>query len=206
MLVYNVQEHNDTARSNKPSTVSIPHQKHAVERLLTEQLQVLSTDILLESPHWAEILASFAREAARLEASDGNWEAKYFLGRQIENLYGGMGTFNDVILSFRLEGQKTLLYQTVEEYLRLCWKQLGWTWYVVEDSERFHVGDRVVLIHGEAILLNRRGEPSKAPKSDLVYTVVEIYSNDVDNMAQYLISSGSRFRVARHNALRRSSR
>jgi len=182
-----------------------PHAEHTVERSLTDQLQVLSTAILQESPHWAETLVRFAAEATRLEKCADNWEAKYSFGRQVENIYGGMGSFNDVTFSSRVEEQKKLLYQTVENYLRLCWKQLGRPCYHVPDSERFQVGDRVVLVRGEVISLDRRGEPSKAPKSDLVYTVVELYSNDIDNMAMYLVSSGSRFRIARHNALRRSS-
>lgn len=185
--------------------MNTPYYEHSVERSLTEQLHVLSTAILQESPHWAETLARFAAEAARLETCADNWQEKYSFGRQVENIYGGMGSFNDVTFSSRVQEQKTLLYQTVEDYLRLCWKQLGRTWYHVADSERFQVGDRVVLVHGEVICLDRRGEPAKAPKSDLVYTVVELYSNDIDNMALYLVSSGSRFRVARHNALRRSS-
>ncbi len=170
-----------------------------------EQLQVLSTTILQESPHWAETLGRFAAVAARLETNADNWEEKYSLGRQVENIYGGMGSLTDVAFSSQVEEQKSLLYETIEDYLRLCWKQLGRPWYQVANSERFQVGDRVALIHGEVISLNGHGESSKAPKSSLVYTVVEVYSNDVDNMARYLVSSGSRSRVARHNALRRSS-
>jgi hypothetical protein len=185
--------------------ITPPHSEHTVERSLTEHLKDLSVAILQESPHWAGTLDRFAAEAARLERVAHNWDEKYSFGRQIEDIYGGMGSFNDVTLSSRLKVQKTLLYETVEDYLRLCWRQLGRTWYEVTDSERFHVGDRVVLIHGEVISLDRCGEPSKAPKSNLVYTVVELYSNDVDNMPRYLVSSGNRSRVARHNALQRSS-
>jgi len=185
--------------------VYTPNSERNFEKVFTEQLHALSNAILPESPHWAETLGCFAAEAARLETCPDNWQEKYSLGRQVENIYGGMGSFNDVTFSSRLEERKTLLYETVEDYLRLCWKQLGRTWHHVVDSERFHVGDRVALIHGEIISLDRRGVPSKAPKSSMVYTVVELYSNDVDNMARYMVSSGSRFRVARHNELWRSS-
>ena len=167
---------------------------------LLNRLKSTSKKVQVDNTQWANILSNLALEGKSIK--DDKWKARYEFGRKVESIFGGMGSFNDIYVSNSAEEEKELLYEAVGRYLRECWIKIGKIENTIPDEELFCIGDRVNLIEGEVIYLNRNGSESKAPKSDFTYVVVSIDTPDISGMPTYTIRFKNKYRSARHNALK----
>lgn len=175
--------------------------------VLHDALQDMHKSLSAAEPHdmWLPELLSHYNLAAQLIAlphTPMQWNA---LAKNVQAMYGAMGSFNDNMYSDQLRREQEALYSAAENVIRLTRKELGGTWFEVEDAEIFHAGTIVELIKGEVVSLNRDESPVLAPSSRLRYRVVNRASNDIDNMPRYHIKADSHVRWVRHNAIRRVS-
>jgi hypothetical protein len=176
-------------------------------RVLHDALQDMYKSLSAAEPRdmWlAEVLSHYnlAAQLIALPHTPVQWNT---LAKNVQAMYGAMGSFNDNMYSDGLKKKQETLYSAAENVIRLTRKELGGTWIEVKDTEIFQPGAFVELIKGEVISLNRDESPLFAPSSRLKYRVVSRVSNDIDNMPRYHIKADSHVRWVRHNAIRRVS-
>ena len=172
-------------------------------KALVRSLDSMIGALSLEDPndYWLAGLRAFQSRAAS-DCGSSPAEAWNKLAKDIISIYGAMGSFNDNLYPQHLRDLQSALYGAAENVIRSTRRELGGSWVSLPDTQLFRTGQRVALVQGEIIALQRDETPVKAPSSPLVYVVLGRVSNDIDNMPRYHIQSDSHVRYARHNALR----
>lgn len=170
---------------------------------LVSQLEAMISALSRDQPedYWLAKLQQFRNRSAALRdsAQPEQWNQ---LAKDIQSIYGAMGSFNDNMYSQHLRDLQGALYRAAENTVRTTRRELGGTWVQIPDEQLFRQGQSVTLIRHEVISLQRDETPVRAPSSPLTYTVIGRIPNDIDNMPRYHIKSDSHVRYARHNALR----
>lgn len=169
---------------------------------LRQQLALCISVIKKIAPedYWLRDLSGFKERADGYSERDQITEWNQ-LGKDVICIYGAMGSFNDNLYPDSVRKLQGALFTAAEDVVRLTRKELGGTWFDIPISEKLKVGDKVVLIKGETISLLRDETPQRAPQSPMIYSVVGMLPNDIDNMPRYHIKADSHVRYARHSAL-----
>jgi len=174
--------------------------------LLVQELATCTGAIERVAPedYWLKELHSFQERAASYteQGQAVEWNQ---LGKDIVGIYGAMGSFNDNMYPNAVREQQNSLYIAAENVVRCTRKELGGTWFDIPATDQLKVGDEVKLIKGQVISLLRDETPQMAPQSPMIYKVISLLTNDVDNMPRYHIKADSHVRYARHNALRKAT-
>jgi len=151
---------------------------------------------------WKTTLKEAAARLGALEKTgDVDWERGLSLGLEIRRMFGGMCTLNDLPFDEIGLQRKADLRDSLDLWLRECWRRTGRVVREIPLRERFLIGERVRLLQGHAVALADGGRPVPAPLSEIAYTVECIEANDIDEMPMYYICSQSSHRIVRHEAL-----
>ena len=96
------------------------------EPVSSEQRLVSCLDTLSQhvGTHWAGVLSNFRSQLPAIFATASIDERYRFL-RQLDSLYGGMGSLNDLSLTSAGEQALGELYAAVQAALREAWRGLG---------------------------------------------------------------------------------
>jgi hypothetical protein len=167
-------------------------------------LQRLSDSLKPHDSHWAGVLAKLRANLAAEVASGAPVGRRYQLAREIEGLFGGMGSLNDIALPGdcqRLHGE---LFKAVGNILRLYWRGLGRPTNTLQLSP-LPVGATVRLIPGKIRYYNRDESPVIVEDTPAVrnqtWHVVRYDGPDITNMPSYLVQCENTFMSARHESL-----
>jgi hypothetical protein len=174
------------------------------ENKLLASLKRLSEALRPHDSHWAGILATLHDEAAGEFASGSPIGRRYQLARKIEQLFGGMGSLNDISLPGECERLHGELFAAVESVLRVYWRGLGRPSHEVR-VPLLPVGAAVRLIPGKVQYYNRDESPVVVADTPEVrrrtWRVVRYDGPDITNMPSYHLRSDNMFMSARHESL-----
>src|SRR5271157_2600887 len=95
------------------------------EQKLLASLQRLSDALRPIDSHWAGVLATFRIKAASEFAGDAPVTRRYQIVREIEGVFGGMDSLNDISLTGECERFSSELFAAVQGVLRVYWRALG---------------------------------------------------------------------------------
>jgi hypothetical protein len=153
---------------------------------------------------WAHIVAALHDEAAAEFASGAPVGRRYQLARKIEQLFGGMGSLNDISLPQECDWLRSQSFAAVEAVLRVYWRGLGRPSHHFEGT-LLAVGAAVRLVPGKVRCYNRDETPVVVADSpavrNQVWRVVRYEGPDITNMPSYLLQRENTFMSARHEAL-----
>ena len=154
--------------------------------------------------HWAGVLGTLHGEAAGEFASGAPVGRRYQLVRKIEQLFGGMGSLNDLAMSEECERLREELFAAVQAVLRVYWRGLGRPSHVF-DTSPLPVGAAVRLIPGKVRYYDRYESPfvvaDSAEVRSQIWRVVRYEGPDITSMPCYLLQCDNTFMSARHEAL-----
>jgi hypothetical protein len=126
------------------------------------------------------------------------------LVRKVEQLFGGMGSLNDMILPAHCEHLRNELYVAVQGVLRDHWRALGRESHMA-GPEKFAVGAIVRLIPGAVRYIERDESevvvPNTPDVADRTWKIVRLDGPDITNMPRYLIQHDNTFMSARQESL-----
>jgi hypothetical protein len=176
----------------------------SAEDKLLSSLKRLSDTLRPHDPHWAGILATLHDEAAAEFSSSSPVSRRYQLARKIEQLFGGMGSLNDIPMPGDCQRLKSELFRAVEGVLRQYWRGLG-----RESHEHrgalLPVGAAVRLIPGKVRCYNRDESPvvveDTAEVQSQKWIIVRNEAPDITNMPSYHLQCDNTFMIARHESL-----
>ncbi len=178
--------------------------KRSEENILLATLKRLSDDLRPHNSHWAYVLATFHAKAESEFSGGFQVGQRYLLAREIEGIFGGMGSLNDIEMPEGCQRMKCELFAAVKNVLRLYWRELGRPSYNLQVS--LHpIGATVRLMPGKVRWYNRDESPVVVGDTPSVrsetWRVVSIDGNDITNMPSYLIQRENAFMGARHESL-----
>jgi hypothetical protein len=180
------------------------HAQVSEEGTLLASLQSLSDALKPYDSHWSGVLATLHDEAAAEFASGSPVSRRYQLVRQIEGLFGGMGSLNDIEMTGGCQQLHDELFAAVNSVLRFYWRGLG------RPSHHFQaaplpIGASVRLIVGTVRYFNRDESPIVVEDNPVVkgqtWRVVRYEGPDITNMPSYLLQNDNTFMSARHESL-----
>jgi hypothetical protein len=154
--------------------------------------------------HWANVLEKFHNEASSELVNETLISSKYQLVREIEKLFGGMGSLNDINLPKECQLLHKQLFSAIQNVLRIYWRALG------RESNHnqitpFPIGAEVRLIPGKVRCFERNEMPVVIAESSAIrgqiWRVVRYERLDITNMPLYLVQRENTFMEARHNSL-----
>jgi hypothetical protein len=174
------------------------------EDKLLASLTRLSDALRPHDSHWAGILGTLHDEAAAEFASGSPVGQRYQLARKIQQLFGGMGSLNDIALPGDCQRLHSELFAAVEDVLRVHWRALGRTSHDARVT-LLPVGTAVRLIPGKVRYYNRDESPvvvADAPEArSQKWRVVRYEGPDITNMPSYHLQCDNTFMIARHESL-----
>jgi len=174
------------------------------EETLLASLQRLSDALRPHDSHWAGVLATLHSEAAGEFSSGAPVSRRYQVARQIERLFGGMGSLNDIEMPGDCQRLHTELFAAIQSVLRVYWRALGRPSHTARITPML-VGTAVRLIPGTTRYFERDESPvvvedTPAVKSQ-TWRVVRYDGPDITNMPSYLVQHDNTFMSARHESL-----
>jgi hypothetical protein len=178
--------------------------KPSEEDELVASLQRLSDALQPHDSHWAGILARLQAEVAAEFACSSPVGQRYQIARKIEQLFGGMGSLNDIVMPGECQRLHGDLFAAVESVLRVYWRALG---RPSHDSRvrLLPVGAAVRLIPGMVRYYNRDESPvvvaDTPPVRTQTWRVVRYNGPDITNMPSYQLQCDNTFMSARHESL-----
>jgi hypothetical protein len=174
------------------------------EDKLLASLKRLSDALRPHDSHWAGILAALHDEAAVEFSSGSPVGRRYQLARKIEQLFGGMGSLNDIAMPRDCQRLHSELFTAVESVLRHYWRGLGRTSHEHRGA-LLPVGAAVRLIPGKVRYYNRDESPVVVADTPAVrsqtWRIVRHDGPDITNMPSYLLQRDNTFMSARHESL-----
>jgi hypothetical protein len=174
------------------------------EQKLLESLQRLSDALCPVDTHWAGVLATFRAKTATEFANDAPASRRYQIAREIEGVFGGIGTLNDISLSGECERFRSELFAAVQGVLRVYWRALGRQSHVGQVAP-LPVSSAVHLVPGRIRYFERDESPVVIEDTPAVreqtWRVVRHDGPDISNMASYLVQHNDTFMNARHESL-----
>ena len=172
----------------------------SLEQQLASCLDTLSHHV---TAHWSGVLSRFRSQLPAVFNTASPDERYRFL-RELDSLYGGMGSLNDDSLSPAGEQAREELYSAIQDALRDSWHALGREHHVAP-PRLYPIGSIVRLIPGSTRYLNRDGSAcivsDTAPEANHTWRIVQHDAPDVTNMPQCTITNDSTFMLARHDSL-----
>jgi hypothetical protein len=178
--------------------------KPSAEETFLVSLQRLSDALRPLNSPWANVLAELRDEAANIFASGAPVERRYQLARKTEQLFGGMGSLNDINMPDNCAKLSDALFKATQEILRLYWHKLGRQSQGATITP-LPVGSSVRLIPGAVRYFNR--DESTVVVTDTpeikaeTWVIVRCEGPDITNMPSYLVKCGDTFMSARHESL-----
>ncbi len=174
------------------------------EDKLLASLKRLSDALRPHDSHWAGILAALHDEAAAEFASGLPVGRRYQLARKIEQLFGGMGSLNDIAMPGECQRLHSELFAAVESVLRTYWQRLGHASHGQRVS-LLPVGAAVRLVPGKVRYYNRDESPVVVADTPAVqsqtWRIVRYEGPDITNMPSYHLQCDNTFMLARHESL-----
>jgi hypothetical protein len=178
--------------------------KPSEEQMVLTSLLRLSDALRSHDSHWSGILQKLHDEAATQLTSNPPVALRYQFARKIEGLFGGMGSLNDIEMPEECQRLHEELFTTVQNVLRVCWRELGRT----TCSNQFSllpVGADVRLIPGKVRYFNRDESSVVVPDTSAVrsqiWRVLRFDGPDITNMPSYHLQCDNTFMSARHESL-----
>jgi hypothetical protein len=177
------------------------HSKPSEEECLLRCLKELSDSLQSINSHWANVLANFQKQMTDEIASDGSIQHKYELAREIESLFGGMGSLNDIELPKNCKRLHGELFKAVQDVLRIYWRALGRETHSGQ-FKLFPIGSLVHLVPGKIRYFERNEHPViiQVGSTD-IWRVVRYEEPDITNMPSYVVQHENTFMTARHESL-----
>jgi hypothetical protein len=174
------------------------------ENRLLESLKNYGDALRPTESHWANVLTNFQNQMANEIASDDSIQRKYKLAREIESVFGGMGSLNDIALPKNCKHLHEELFRAVQNVLRIYWGTLGHETH----SEKFKlmpIGASVRLVPKKVRYFERNEkqvivEDSSAIREQ-IWQVIRYEGPDITNMPSYLVQHENTFMTARHESL-----
>jgi len=154
--------------------------------------------------HWANVLEKFYNEASSEFVKGTPISSKYQFVREVEKLFGGMGSLNDINLPKECQRLHEQLFAAVQDVLRIYWRVLG------GESHRnqiipLPIGAEVRLIPGKVRYFEQNEMPVVVADNpaigDQIWCVVRYERLDITNMPLYLVQHENTFMTARHESL-----
>jgi len=174
------------------------------EQKLLASLQRLSDALRPIDSHWAGVLATFRIKAASEFAGDAPVTRRYQIVREIEGVFGGMDSLNDISLTGECERFSSELFAAVQGVLRVYWRALGRQSHVGQVM-LLPVGSAVRLVPGRIRYFERDESPVVIEDTPTVreqtWRVVRHDGPDISNMPSYLVQHDDTFMSARHESL-----
>lgn len=173
--------------------------------LLNEQLRLVAGAMKKEDDQfWLGVFEKHREAGAALAKRFSNPHEISAFAREVESVFGGMGSFNDSYYSKEWDAMKEALFAAIQAVLKECWAARGKPVHSIPNTALFEVGAAVKLVKGAVISIGRDETERHAPESRLTYRVVEKISEDIDGMPRYHVKSDSHAWLARHEALTRA--
>ena len=156
-------------------------------------------------PHWATVLAKFRNEASSEFVEGTPISRKYQLVREIEKVFGGMGSLNDLNLPKECQPFHEQLFIAVNDVLRIYWRALG------RESHRHQIaplsiGATVRLVPGKIRYFERNEMPvvvtDNSAFGNQIWRIARYEGLDITNMPSYLVQHENTFMTARHESLK----
>jgi hypothetical protein len=171
------------------------------EEQLLESLKNYSDALRPIELHWANVLANFKNQMTNEIASDDSIQRKYKLAREIESLFGGMGSLNDIALPENCKHLHEKLFKAVRDVLRIYWRALGYETHN-KQFKLLPIGASVRLVPGKIRYFERNESPVVIQNaSTYVWRVVRYEEPDITNMPSYVVQHENTFMTARHESL-----
>ena len=128
---------------------------------------------------------------------------KYEEARRLESIFGGMGSVNDFPWSREGMQAKEVLYEALQDVLRVYWRDLGHESHDATQFRLLAIGTEVRLIPGKTAFIGRDGKPTgvKPREAKATWTVEAHHPPDVSGMPMYLLKSSNHYHLVRHEAL-----
>ena len=170
--------------------------------LLNEQIRLVVKAMRDEDDQfWLGVFEKHLETGSSLEKRFANPNDISAFAREVESVFGGMGSFNDSYYSRQADAMKEALFAAIQAVLKECWAARGKPVHSIPNAEIFGVGTAVRLVSGAVISIGRDEVVQYAPDSRLTYKVMERIEDDIDGMPRYLVKADSHVWFARHEAL-----
>ncbi len=174
------------------------------EQQLIIHLKELSDALQSANPHWSKVLANFQNQLTNNISSNSPIQARYLIAREIESIFGGMGSLNDIQLTENCERSRGQLFKSVEDVLRFYWRALGRETHD-EKFDLLPVGASVRLVPGKIRYIERNEIHLLIDYNfkgvGQVWCVARYEGPDITNMPSYLVQHENVFMSARHECL-----
>jgi hypothetical protein len=171
------------------------------EGRLLESLKNYSDELRPIEPHWANVLINFQNQMANEIASDDSIQRKYKLAREIESLFGGMGSLNDITVPENCKHLHEKLFKALQGVLRIYWRALGHETHN-EQFKLLPIGASVRLVLGKIRCFERNESPVVIQNASMdIWRVIRYEEPDITNMPSYLVQHENTFMTARHESL-----
>jgi hypothetical protein len=178
--------------------------KYPEEKNFLDCLKTLSEMIELDNKSWREHLGRLYGEAISLYTrKTSTVDERYKFVREVESLYGGMGSLNDGPFSEAVEEKIKGFYQLIRSLLRVYWKTLGKEWHA-EPFWVIPVGSLVKLVIGKKRMYESDEKPVLViddENSKREWIVIENNDLDITNMPQYMLRSECCYCIARQESI-----
>jgi len=172
------------------------------EEQLIVQLRSLADCLLPHDAVYPDLLTKTADEAQALFERHADIGEKFDFVNSHNFSTAGMGSLNDGVVPETCTSHQHNLYRSINDLLRLYWKQLGRESYNYSDFVLIADGTEVRLIPGKTIFRNGVYSTDVKPsEAEQIWTVFRCDGPDITGMPHYAIYVGNRIRSARHESL-----
>ena len=154
---------------------------------------------------WPLELQRVAGEASVLFRGNSDLAEKFDFVSTHNYSTGSMGSLNDGVVPDGCKSQQRELYKSINELLRLYWKELGREWHDYSTFNLLCEGAKVCLIPGKVIFCNSVYSAEVLPEEEHLerpWVVLRCEGPDITNMPTYTVRRDNTFRSARHEALK----
>ncbi len=177
------------------------------EQELLNALLKLAISMPGRSSHWGSILMQKYRDGERIFKLGSPIKTRFeFVRNEIEKLFTGIGSLNDVGLPNNVGKMRENIYQQTQAILKEYWKALGRESHDPGEFTPYPTGTTVKMVRGKTCLIYSDGRhfmvPDNKSVDEQVWAIESQSEPDVTNMPQYTIKRGSTFRNVRHDAIR----
>jgi len=174
------------------------------EKTWLATLRKFTEFVRVEAPHSVDGFTGFlARLTPLLEDPGTPAKVKYDEARQLQGVYGGMGSVNDYPWSKKAEQSKETLYVAIGEVLRVYWGDMGHPVHDPRSFELYAIGTGVRLVAGRTLIVDRDSKERRVTKADArrKWKVTWLHPPDISGMPMYQVQAGSHIQLARHDAI-----
>jgi hypothetical protein len=172
------------------------------EQNLVSYMDELADCLFGHDTLWPDLLRQHATEAKALFDCNADLADKFDFVNSHNYSTAGMGSLNDGVVPESCKSHQRNLYRTINDLLRIYWKQLGRESHTYSDFALIADGAAVRLIPGKTIFRNGVYSTEVRPgEGEHVWTVVRCDGPDITGMPYYAIRLGNHFRSARHESL-----